>query len=60
MYINLNGVVGDFGREDLGKYQTLNAPRLSFNSTIIEYIGEFDLVINQRIYDKIKENAKKK
>ncbi len=60
MYINLNGVVGDFGREDLGKYQTLNAPRLSFNSTIIEYIGEFDLVINQRIYDKIKENTKKK
>ena len=60
MYINLNGVVGDFGREDLGKYQTLNAPRLSFNSTVIEYIGEFDLVINQRIYDKIKENAKKK
>lgn len=60
MYINLNGVVGNFSKDKLGKYKNLNDPKLSFNSTIIEYIGEFDLVINQKIYDKIKENAKKK
>ncbi len=59
MYINLNGVVGNFSKEKLGKYKTLNVPKLSFPSTIIEYIGEFDLVINERIYNKYKEQLKK-
>ena len=54
MYINLNGVVGNFSKDKLGKYKNLNDPKLSFNSTIIEYIGEFDLVINDRIYKKYK------
>lgn len=60
MYINLNGVVGNFSKEKLGKYKNLNDPKLSFNSTIIEYIGEFDLVINDRIYKKYKEEIEKK
>lgn len=60
MYINLNGVVGNFSKDKLGKYKNLNDPKLSFNSTIIEYIGEFDLVINDRIYKKYKEEIEKK
>ena len=60
MYINLNAVVGDFTKEDLGKYNTLNDIKLSFNSTVMEYIGEFDLIINERIYNKFKEKIEKK
>ena len=59
-YINLNAVVGDFSHENLGKYNTLNDAKLSFNSSVIEYIGEFDLVINERIYNKFKEKIEKK
>ena len=60
LYINLNAVVGDFTKENLGKYNTLNNIKLKFNSTVIEYIGEFDLVINDRIYNKFKEKIEKK
>ncbi len=60
MYMNLNAVVGDFNKEDLGKYSTLNNIKLSFNSTVMEYIGEFDLVINERVYNKFKEKIEKK
>jgi len=60
LYINLNAVVGDFTKENLGKYNTLNNIKLKFNSTVMEYIGEFDLVINDRIYNKFKEKIEKK
>ena len=60
LYINLNAVVGDFNKEDLGKYHTLNDIKLSFNATVMEYIGEFDLVINERVYKKFKEKIEKK
>ncbi len=60
MYINLNGVIGDFSKEDLGKYEILNDAKLSFNSSVIEYIGEFDLVLNERIYQKFKTSIEKK
>ena len=60
MYFNLNAVVGDFSKEDLGKFNTLNNIKLKFNSTVMEYIGEFDLVINERIYNKFKEKIEKK
>ncbi|MBQ8472581.1 MAG: peptidoglycan bridge formation glycyltransferase FemA/FemB family protein [Bacilli bacterium] len=60
MYINLNAVVGDFNKEDLWKYNTLNNIKLSFNSTVMEYIGEFDLVINERAYNKYKGLVQKK
>ena len=60
LYINLNAVVGDFTKEDLGKYNTLNNIKLKFNATIMEYIGEFDLVINDHIYNKFKEKIEKK
>jgi len=60
MFINLNGVVGDFNKKDLGKYTILNDAKLSFNSTVIEYIGEFDLIINEHVYNKFKEKIEKK
>ncbi len=60
MYLNLNAVVGDFNKEDLGKYNSLNDIKLSFNATVMEYIGEFDLVINEHAYQKFKEKTGKK
>lgn len=60
MFINLNAVVGEFNKKNLGKYNTLNDAKLSFNPSVIEYIGEFDLIINDRIYTKIKEKTEKK
>ena len=59
-YFNLNAVVGDFNKEDLGQFNTLNNIKLKFNATVMEYIGEFDLVINDRIYNKFKEQIEKK
>ncbi|MBQ8892481.1 MAG: peptidoglycan bridge formation glycyltransferase FemA/FemB family protein [Bacilli bacterium] len=60
MYFNLNAVVGEFTKENLGKFNTLNNIKLKFNATVMEYIGEFDLVINDRIYTKFKEKIEKK
>lgn len=60
LYINLNAVVGDFTKEDLGKYNTLNNIKLKFNATVMEYVGEFDLIINDHIYNKFKEKIEKK
>ena len=60
LYFNLNAVVGDFTKEDLGKFNTLNNIKLKFNATVMEYIGEFDLIINDRIYNKFKEKIEKK
>ena len=59
-YLNLNAVVGDFNKEDLGKYTILNDAKLSFNSTVMEYMGEFDLVINELVYNKFKNSIEKK
>ncbi len=60
MYLNLNAVVGDFNKEDLGKYNDLNNIKLTFNATVMEYIGEFDLVINPHIYEKFLEKSGRK
>ena len=47
-YVNLNGVVGDF--ENQNEYSGLNESKLGFNSIITEYIGEFDMVLNNLMY----------
>ena len=60
IFINLNAVVGEFNKEDYGIYNTLNNIKLKFNATVMEYIGEFDLIINERIYNKYKERIEKK
>lgn len=60
-YINLNGVVGDF--ENKNEYSGLNEMKLGFNSTVTEYIGEFDLILNQmaiNLYKKFNKDNEKK
>ena len=48
-YVDLNGITGDFS--DNNPYKGLNKFKLGFNPYIYEFIGEFDLVINKRIYE---------
>ena len=56
-YVNLNGVVGDF--ENQNEYSGLNESKLGFNSIVTEYIGEFDIVLNNIMYNwYIKSNKK--
>lgn len=43
-----NGITGDFNRKN--PYYGLYEFKKGFNSEIIEYIGEFDLVINKQAY----------
>ena len=58
-YINLNGITGDF--ENQNEYSGLNESKLGFNSTITEYIGEFDIILNKLAYNwyiKMNKNTK--
>ena len=55
-YINLDGIVGELNEEN--KYSGLNEMKLGFNSLITEYIGEFDLIINQFNYNLFKKFKK--
>ncbi len=59
-YFNLNGIVGEFREKN--KYSGLNEMKLGYNASAMEYIGEFDLIINKtvyNIYQKRLGNAKK-
>ncbi len=54
-YFNLNGLAADFSKNS--KYFGLNEFKLGFKPHIYEYIGEFDLVLNYHIYNRlIKKN----
>lgn len=57
-YLNLNGIVGDF--ENKNEFSGLNEAKLGFNSTITEYIGEFDIVLNNFAYNLYTKLNKKK
>ena len=57
-YLNLNGVVGEFEKEN--EYSGLNESKLGFNSTITEYIGEFDIVLNKFNFNMFEKFNKKK
>lgn len=58
-YINLGAVTGNFDSSKKS-YQIL-ADKVGFNSSIIEYIGEFDLVINPMMYKiYLKKSQKEK
>ena len=48
-YADLNGITGDFTKDN--PYYGLNRFKMGFNPSIYEYIGEFDLVIDNKIYD---------
>lgn len=56
-YVNLNGVVGDF--ENQNEYSGLNESKLGFNSIVTEYIGEFDIVLNNILYSWYQKSNKK-
>lgn len=56
-YINLNAIVGDFENEN--EYSGLNEAKLGFNTTVTEYIGEFDIVLNNFAYNLYKKMNKK-
>ena len=56
-YINLNGVVGEFEKDN--EYKGLNEMKLGFNPTVTEYIGEFDMIINNVAYNLYEKLHKK-
>lgn len=56
-YFNLNGITGEFNKTN--KYSGLNEMKLGFNASAIEYIGEFDLIINKTV-NNIYNHKKKK
>ena len=54
-YLDINGVVGDFTNEN--PYTGLNRFKLGFNPYIYEYIGEYDLIINEKSYQILLSNG---
>lgn len=47
-YINLGDVTGNFNSNS--KFYPILTSKLGFNSSILEYIGEFDIVLNPTMY----------
>ena len=56
-YLNLGGVVGNF--ENPKEYAGLNESKLGMDTTVSEYIGEFDIVLNSFTYNLYKKMNKK-
>ena len=57
-YLNLNGIVGEFEKQT--EFSGLNESKLGFNATITEYIGEFDIILNNFAYNLYKKTNKNK
>ena len=57
-FLDLNGITGNF--TDNNPYKKLNDFKLSFNPLVYEYIGEFDLVINNTYYNILWNSGKLK
>ena len=57
-YLNLNAIVGEF--EENNQYSGLNEMKLGFNTTVTEYLGEFDIILNNFSYNLYKNFHKKK
>lgn len=55
LYFDMNAITGYFS--DNNKFKGLNEMKLGFNAEVTEYIGEFDLIINQFAY-KIYSSTK--
>ena len=55
---NLNGIVGEF--KEPNQYEGLNESKLGFGADAVEYIGEFDLIINKTIYGIYERRKLKK
>ena len=59
-YISLGSVTGNFNPN--AKYYSSLKNKMGFNSSVIEYMGEFNLIINPFMYKiyKYKEQKKNK
>lgn len=57
-YINLGSVSGNF--DPKSRYSTMLISKKGFNSSVIEYIGEFDMIINPFMYKIYKNKSKNK
>lgn len=56
---NLNAIAGVFKKEE-NKFKGLNEMKLNYNSIANEYIGEFNLIINNPMYSLYKGMSSKK
>lgn len=54
-FIDLNGITGDF--TDQNPYKGLDEFKLGFNPHTFEYIGEYDLIINESLYKTMEQNG---
>ena len=57
-YLNLNAITGNFEKNN--KYKGLNDMKLGYKSLIMEYIGEYDIVLNSFMYSIYKKVNKEK
>ena len=57
-YINMNALYGNFEKKNI--YTNLNNAKLEYNSIPIEYIGEFDLILNNINYSMYQAFSKNK
>ena len=55
-YLNINAIVGEFEKEN--KFSGLNEMKLGYNAIITEYIGEFDIILNNFSYSLYKNFGK--
>ncbi len=54
-FLELNGITGDFSNQN--PYKGLNDFKMGFNPLAFEYIGEFDLIINEGLYKSLELNG---
>ncbi len=54
-FLDLNGLTGDFSKTN--PFKGLNDFKIGFNPHIYEFIGEFDLIINEHSYNKLKRSG---
>lgn len=54
-FADLNGMTGDFSKDN--PYYGLNKFKLGFKPKVYEFIGEYDLVINHRIYNFLSKRG---
>lgn len=50
-FCDLNGVSGKF--DETSKFKGLNDFKINWNSTIYEFVGEFDLIVSERLFKKL-------
>lgn len=57
-YINIGPVTGNF--DSTSKYYPILENKLGFNSSILEYVGEFNIILNPTMYHIYKKKYNKK